>query len=94
MNLSDYSFPLIRIKYVCPTDKKGSRVKATHFRDSEKRWSASVEYDGALSKESNYKAAVEKLIATWPFGDRFKILTFAHDAKGNYCLVISTDFNI
>lgn len=85
------SFPLIQIKQLGPKSR-GGRVRAVFYQDANKTWSAMIEYNDALTSTDNYKLAVEKLIATWPFGDDYKIHCFAHDAKATYAIVIPKSF--
>ena len=74
--------PLIITRYLGPTNYRGSRVVATHKRDSETTWRVTVPWDHALDSTGNHQAAALALITQWPFGDGakpFVIVARGHD---------------
>ncbi|MBR52153.1 hypothetical protein CMK19_00110 [Candidatus Poribacteria bacterium] len=74
MDLEALTGPCIVTKYLGPTDYRGSRIKATHTRDSETKWSKTVGYDSALDSDKNHERAAQALIDSWPFNEHFKFV--------------------
>jgi len=66
--------PCIVTKYLGPTNSRGSRIKATHTRDSETKWSKTVSYQSALDSDENHLEAAKALLDFWPFKDNFKFV--------------------
>ena len=65
---TELSGPVIVTKYLGPTNHRGSRIKATHHRDSETVWSKTVSYKYDLEPGANHRAAAQALIDSWPMG--------------------------
>lgn len=82
--------PVIITRYVHQAEKRGSRASAIHRRDSGETWRRFVDYDNALSAEENHLAAAEKLLASWPYINRFRIVGRGHDADAYYWLCQTT----
>ena len=59
--------PVIITRYLGATDHRGSRVVATHKRDADTIWRATVEWDDGLDGPENHRAAAEALLAKWPY---------------------------
>lgn len=73
--------PLIITRYLGPTNYRGSRVVATHKRDSETTWRITLSWDHALTDSQNHQAAAMALVNRWLFGDGS--VTFALAARGH-----------
>lgn len=74
--------PAIITRYLGPTYARGSRVVATHKRDSETTWRVTLSWDSALNGPENHKAAAMALLASWPLGEGqepFELVACAHD---------------
>jgi len=54
--------PIILTRYLGPTNCRGSRVVATHKRDSETTWRVVLAWDHALDGPENHRAAAEALL--------------------------------
>ena len=80
--------PVIVTKYLGPTDHRGSRIKATHKRDSETMWQATVPWDHSLDAEANHQAAAEELVGAWLPADDLVIVGRGHDHDAYYWLVV------
>ena len=87
------SGPVIITRYLGPTDRLGSRVVATHRRDSSRSschpWRKSVSWDHALSAEANHEAAAQALLGSWPYETDLQIVGRGHDADAYYWLTVS-----
>ena len=59
--------PLIRTKYLGPTNYRGSRITAVHKRDSEQTQRVTLSWDHSLDGLENAKAAALALLNTWPY---------------------------
>ena len=82
--------PIIITKYTHQTEKRGSRIVAIHRRDNDETWRRFVNYDNSLSAEENHLAAAEKLLESWPYVNRLRIVGRGHDADAYYFLCQST----
>jgi len=80
--------PVIVTRYLGPTNHRGSRIKATHKRDSEATWQATVAWDHSLSAEANHQAAAEQLLGRWITRDDLVIMAAANDHDAYYWLVV------
>ncbi|NBS70505.1 hypothetical protein EBT31_16565 [bacterium] len=80
--------PVIVTRYLCPTNYRGSRVKATHKRDSETTWQATVYWDCSIDAEANHQAAAEQLLGKWITRDDLVIVGRGHDHDAYYWLVV------
>jgi hypothetical protein len=78
--------PVIVTRYLGPTNHLGSRVVATHRRDSETTYRKVVSWDHALSAEQNHRAAADALLAAWPYDAPLAIVGRGHDANAYYWL--------
>ncbi len=74
MDLDALIGPCIVTKYIGPTDHRGSRIKATHERDSETKWSKTVGWDYSLDANKNHERAAQELIDSWPMNKYFKFV--------------------
>ena len=54
--------PVIVTRYLGPTNHRGSRVKATHQRDSDVTWRATLDWDHSLNATENHQLAAEQLL--------------------------------
>ena len=59
--------PLIRTKYLGPTNYRGSRITAVHKRDSEQTQRVTLSWDHSLDGLENAKAAALALLKSWPY---------------------------
>ncbi len=75
--------PCIVTKYMGPTSHRGSRVKASHYRDSDTQWTKTIFWDHSLDSSENHFKAAEALVESWPFED-MKIVGRGHDHKHYY----------
>ena len=80
--------PVIITRYLGPTNCRGSRVKATHKRDSEVTWQATVSWDHALDSEANHEAAAQQLLANWITASDLVLAGRGHDSDAYYWLVV------
>ena len=73
--------PLIRTKYLGPTNYRGSRITAVHKRDSERTQRVTIPWDHALDGMENAKAAALALCAKWPYEQTMTLVAcgFDHD---------------
>lgn len=81
--------PCIITRYLCPTNYRGSRVVATHKRDSATTWRKTLGWDHALGAEANHRAAAEALLAAWPYAFDAIIAGRGHDHDAYYWLAVS-----
>jgi hypothetical protein len=81
--------PCIITRYLGPTNTRGSRVVATHKRDSETTWRKVLSWDHALDSAENHRAAAEALLAAWPYEFDAVIAGRGHDHEAYFWLVVS-----
>lgn len=85
--------PVIITRYLGPTNQRGSRVVATHRRDSSRSnrhpWRKALSWDDALSSEANHQAAAQALLDSWPYETDLRIVGRGHDADAYYWLTVS-----
>ncbi len=82
-----YLGPVIITRYLGPTNTRGSRISATHKRDSETTWRAVIAWDHALNPAANHQAAAMALLAKWPLGEGqepFELVARGHDHDAYY----------
>tara|TARA_R100000329_G_scaffold123714_1_gene102228 strand:+ start:666 stop:956 length:291 start_codon:yes stop_codon:yes gene_type:complete len=83
--------PLIRTKYLGPTNYRGSRITAVHKRDSDRTERVTLSWDYKLDGFENAKAAALKLLQQWPFQEHHQMVLvasgFDHD---HYYFIAST----
>jgi hypothetical protein len=80
--------PVIITRYLGPTNHRSSRIKATHKRDSEVTWQATLSWDYALNAEANHLAVANKLLADWVTASDLGIVGRGHDHDAYYWLVV------
>ena len=82
--------PLIRTKYLGPTNYRGSRITATHKRDGEQTQRVTLDWDHRLDGLENAKAAALALCAKWPYEQTMTLVAcgFDHD---HYYFIASTE---
>lgn len=80
--------PVIVTRYLGPTNHRGSRIKATHKRDSETTWQTTVDWDHSISAEANHQAAAQLLLGKWITSDDLVIVGRGHDHDAYYWLVV------
>jgi hypothetical protein len=80
--------PVIITRYLGPTNHLGSRVVATHKRDSETTWRAVLHWDHALNAEQNHQAAASQLLGRWLTSDELVIVGRGHDHDAYFWLVV------
>ena len=84
------SGPLIRTKYLGPTYYRCSRITASHKRDSDQTWRATLEWDHTLDAMENAKAAALALINTSPMADwQVQLLASGYDQDHYYFIASS-----
>jgi len=73
----------VAVKYLGPTNFRGSRCVATIDRGGDYKWRATVSYDYGLTAYGNQlkavEAVVEKFLDQNPYYDRFKVLAATVD---------------
>jgi len=69
--------PLIRTKYLGPTNYRESRIKAVHKRDSDEVQSVTLSWDHSLDGMENAKAAALALLQSWPYQDHHQMVLVA-----------------
>lgn len=83
--------PLIRTKYLCPTNKRDARIKATHKREAGRTFSVTLLWDDDLDGLENARIAALKLLEEWPFREHHEMVLvacgFDHD---HYYFIAST----
>tara|TARA_R100000734_G_C3262188_1_gene60549 strand:- start:306 stop:593 length:288 start_codon:yes stop_codon:yes gene_type:complete len=83
--------PLIRTKYLGPTNYRGSRIKAVHKRGSDETQSITLSWDHSLDGIENAKAAALALLQSWLYGEHHQMVLvacgFDHD---HYYFIAST----
>ena len=82
--------PLIRTKYLGPTNYRGSRITATHKRDGEQTQRVTLSWDHSMDGLENAKAAALALCAKWPYEQTMSLVAcgFDHD---HYYFIASTE---
>jgi hypothetical protein len=91
--------PVILTRYSGATNTKGSRVIATHKRDSQTTWRVSVPYEDSVnckfpgdSERSAHYRAVERMLTTWPLFDsdpsKCRVVACGHDHQGYHWTVV------
>lgn len=80
--------PIIITRYLGPTNHKGSRIVATHKRDSEQTWRKVIEWDNTHNAEENHQAAAQALLDSWPYDTDLVIAGKGHDQDAYYWLVV------
>ncbi len=75
--------PCIVTKRLGPTDYRGTRVKASHHRDSITTWTKTIPWDEQLEGSENHLKAAEALVESWPF-ENSKIIGRGHDHNHYY----------
>jgi hypothetical protein len=80
--------PVIVTRYLGPTNHRGSRVKATHERDSDVTWRATLDWDHSLDSTANHQLAAEQLLGQWSTADDLVIVGRGHDHSAYYWLVV------
>ena len=82
--------PLIRTKFLGPTNHRGSRITAVHKRDNERTERVTLEWDHSMNGLENAKAAALALCAKWPYEQTMILVAcgFDHD---HWYFVASTE---
>lgn len=80
--------PVIVTRYLGPTNYRGSRIVATHKRDSETTWRKVTDWDHALNSIENHQAAAAALLASWPLDSDLVIAGRGHDNEAYYWLTV------
>lgn len=73
--------PLIRTKYLGPTNYRGSRITATHKRDCQETQRVTLSWDSSLGGLENAQAAALALLKSWPYRQDMVLVAcgFDHD---------------
>tara|TARA_A100001515_G_scaffold143998_2_gene146739 strand:+ start:1846 stop:2130 length:285 start_codon:yes stop_codon:yes gene_type:complete len=81
--------PLIRTKFLGPTDCRDSRITAVHKRDSKQTQRVTIPWDRELDAMENAKAAALALCRSWPYEQSMVLVAcgFDHD---HYYFIAST----
>jgi hypothetical protein len=83
------SGPLIITRYLGPTDHRGSRIKATHKRDSETTEQITISWDYNLDSQANHQAAAKQLLSQWGYNNNLRIVGCGWDHDSYYWLTSS-----
>jgi hypothetical protein len=83
------SGPLIVTRYLGHTDHRGSRIKATHKRDSETTKQVTISWDYNLESRANHQAAAEQLLSQWGYDNNLMIVGCGWDHDCYYWLTSS-----
>jgi len=84
------SGPLIRTKFIGPTTHRCSRITASHKRDNDQTWRATLEWDNDLDAMENAKAAALALIETSPMAEwQVQLLAIGYDQDHYYFIASS-----
>jgi hypothetical protein len=82
----------VEVKYLGPTNHRGSRYKATIDRGGNHKFSATVNYDYALDSYDNQLKAVEEVARKFldqnPYYDGFKVLAAT---VGNFIIELTSN---
>jgi hypothetical protein len=81
--------PCIITRYLGPTNTLGSRIVATHKRDSDTTWRKVLRWDHALSAAENHQLAAEALLASWPYPTDLVVAGRGHDQDAYYWLTVN-----
>lgn len=81
--------PIIRTRYIGPTDRRGSRVIADHRRDSETVLRVTIPWDHAASSEKNHELAARILADR--FSQPMKLAGRGHDDSAYWWLAVAAD---
>jgi hypothetical protein len=84
------SGPVIVTRYLGPTNYQGSRIKATHKRDSETTKQITIGWDDNLESRANHQAAAEQLLSQWGYNNNLMIVGCGWDHDSYYWLTSST----
>jgi len=77
--------PVIRTRYLGPTNARGSRVVADHQRDSETVWRQTIAWDHGVDAIQNHRRAALTLIESCPMREwSVQILAVGHDHSAYY----------
>jgi hypothetical protein len=74
---------MIITRYKGPTNHRGSRIVATHKRDNETTYRATLPCDDALSSEENHRVAADACLERFQYLS-LVIVACGHDADGYY----------
>ena len=81
----------VNVKYLGPTNFRGSRYKATIDRGGDYKFTATVSYDYALDCYGNQLKAVEavaqKFLDQNPYSDGFEVMAAT---EGNFIIELTT----
>jgi hypothetical protein len=80
--------PVIVTRYLGPTNSRGSRVVATHKRDSETTWRKVIDWDHALNGAENHQAAAQALLNAWPMESGLVIAGRGYDHDAYFWLTV------
>lgn len=82
--------PLIKTKYLGPTARLGSRIVASHHRDSETVWRQTSHWQNEESAFENARLAALALIRSSPMADwQAQIVASGFD-QDHYYFIVST----
>jgi len=77
--------PVIRTRYLGPTNTRPARVVADHQRDSETVWRQTISWDPGWDAVTNHRHAALTLIASCPMKEwGLQILAIGHDHSAYY----------
>lgn len=78
--------PVIVTKFCPATNTRESRIMATHKRGNDTTWRCYFNYDHAKNADAAHQEAAEKLLASWPYENKLKIVGRGHDADNYFFL--------
>jgi len=82
---------VIKTKYLGPTNRKGSRIKAIFKRDHETTWTKTINWNYSLECPDNHFEAALELIKSWDFAEyhpNMKIQSMGWDHDFYYFVVV------
>ena len=88
---SDLRGLVIKTKYLGPTDRKRSRVKAIFKRDHETTWTKTINWNDSLESPDNHFEAALELMKNWDFAEYhpdMKIQSMGWDHDFYYFVVV------
>ena len=83
-----FTGPIIKTRFLGPTNHRQARIKATHKRDSEVTWSVTINWHyGSTAEENHYNAACALMRKDGFFSGPFTVVGRGHDHDAYYWLV-------
>mgnify|MGYP001212889399 CR=1 FL=1 len=86
---------IIKGKFLPPTNKKDSRAKVIHKRDSKTTYSKTIKWNSDIDAVDNYYNACLELLKEWElkeYNDNLEVLAIGYDHDHYYFIVNSKVF--